>query len=158
MTFENAVLALPQPVNAGYQSGKHALKGEHRWQVECDDDTRIAGSVNLDLACERSHPNAHRWDYGLGFRERNGSESAIWLEVHPATAGEVSTVLRKRSWLVEWLRTEARDLAKLTARRQGVSFYWLATGSGVHIRPGSQHARRLQAVGLDLPRRKIVLT
>ena len=67
--------------------------------------------------------------------------------------------LEKHAWLLNWLRTEARDLAALTTRRtNGKAFFWLATEAGVPIRQGSQQAIRLQAAGFDLPRQKIILS
>lgn len=159
MTFREAVAAGPEPLRDAFQPGKLAMKGEHRGKVECADTRRWRGSTDLDAAYARLQPTSHRWDYGLGFRERNGVEVAVWIEVHPATTGEVEVILRKYEWLCGWLKTEARELAALSRRASGErSFFWLATESGTHIRPGSLHARRLQAAGFDLPRQKIVLT
>jgi hypothetical protein len=159
VTFREAVEAAPAPANAAYCQGKQALKGEHREQVDCADGRRFTGSIDLDKALELVCPGDRRWDYGVGFRERTGAESAVWVEVHPATAGEVDRVLIKQGWLLCWLRTEAPDLAALTKRRvNGKAFFWVATGSGVHIRKGSRQAIRLQNAGFDLPRQRIVLS
>ncbi len=139
--------------------GKKAMKGKHREQVDCADTKRFLGSFDLDNAYAGAQPNANRWDYGLGFKEKSKEEVMLWLEVHSATAGEVDAFLRKYQWLMNWLKTEAKDLAALTKRKGGQKcFLWLATDSGVNIRPGSQHARRLQSAGFDLPRQKIILT
>lgn len=97
----------------------------------------------------------HLWDYGLGFRQLNGQEVAIWIEVHTASTTEVSVVLRKHAWLRGWLRDEAPALDELT--QQGGRFVWLATEAGVHIQANSPQARRLRQAGLDLPRRRLGL-
>ena len=159
MSFRRAVAAAPAPVSAAFRLGKQALKGTHGAQVDCVDPRRFTGSIDLDAALAGVVPGAPRWDYGIGYREGNGQESAIWIEVHPATTGEVSAVLQKHRWLCNWLRTEAHELAAITKRQAGgKAFYWLATEAGVHIRQGSQQAFRLQAAGFDLPRRRIDLS
>lgn len=159
MTFRQVVMASPKPVRSSFKPGKQGMKGEHRGQVDCTDTKRFCGSFNLDAAYTNAQPKANRWDYGLGFREEDGKESAIWIEVHPASSGQVEVVLLKYQWLLNWLKTEAHELAALSRRSSGgKSFFWIATASGVNIRPGSLHARRLQSVGFDLPRQKITLS
>ena len=98
------------------------------------------------------------WDYGIGFRERDGREVALWIEVHPASTTEVSTVLKKLAWLQSWLRQEAPALHALSQRRSaGNNYFWLATGPGCISRRHSPQARRLRQAGLDLPRRTLEL-
>jgi hypothetical protein len=158
MTFQEAVEQAPAELQQAFRPGKQALQGQHRDQITCSDARRFTGSIDLDSALSRSeiHGSANRWDYGLGFRQGAG-ESAIWIEVHPVSTGEVGTVLRKLSWLRTWLRDEAPSLFALTKHNQaGKPFVWLATGS-VHLRPGSREARILNEAGLDLPRRKLEL-
>lgn len=158
MTFEEAVKAGPQEIQDAYQPGKQALKGSHREQVSCSDSRRLTGSIDLDdaLSTAPDHAAANRWDYGLGFHTGT-REIAIWIEIHPAAAGEVGTVLRKYEWLRRWLRDEAPALNQLTPSDASQSFVWLATPAGVLIRPGSHEARRLNQAGISLPRRKLEL-
>jgi hypothetical protein len=159
VSFQQAIKSSPAPVRDVCLAGKQGMKGGHRGLVYCADTKRFLGSFDLDRAYAGAQPNANHWDYGLGFKEKNKDEVMVWLEVHPATTSEVNIFLRKYDWLKNWLRTEAKDLAVLTKRKDGQKcFFWLATDSGVNIRQGSQHAKRLQAVGFDLPRQKIILT
>ena len=159
MTFRQALMAAPEPARSSFKPGKQGMKGEHRWRVDCANPARFSGSFDLDAAYAVAQPEAHRWDYGLGFQEQDGMDTAIWIEVHPASTSEVETILLKYQWLLHWLKTEARELAALSRRSSGgKSFFWLATASGVNIRPGSLHARRLQNAGFDLPRQKITLS
>jgi len=159
VSFKQAITSSPAPVRDACLAGKQGMKGEHREQVDCADTRRFLGSFDLDNAYKATQAGANRWDYGLGFKEKSNDEVMIWLEVHPATTSEVDVFLRKYQWLVNWLKTEAKDLAALTTRKNGQKcFFWLATDSGMNIRPGSQHARRLQSAGFDLPRQKIILT
>jgi hypothetical protein len=156
MTFQEAVERALTGIHAAYQPGKQALQGSHREQVNCADNRRLTGSVNLDAALSRTHAHANRWDYGIGLRYGD-REAAVWIEVHPVSTGEVDTILRKLHWLKQWLRTEAPDLHDLT-RNGSVEkpYVWLATG-GINIRPGSREARRLNQEGLDLPRHRLEL-
>jgi hypothetical protein len=158
VTFEQAVTGTQGPVGLSFHPGKQGMETKHRSQVDCDDPRRFTGSIDLDRALSAAQPNSNRWDYGIGFRVAGGREVAIWLEVHPASAGEVDVVLRKYAWLVAWLKTHSPNLDVLTRRPGKVRrFFWLATRAGVNIRPGSLHARRLQSTGFDLPRRSIKL-
>jgi len=160
VTFEDAVKTAPLPVSGAYQPGKQALKGEHRDQVTCRDSRRFTGSIDLEAALNTGQGQRamNPWDYGIGFRERDGREAALWVEVHPASTTEVSTVLKKLVWLRSWLVQEAPALHTLTrSRAAGQSYFWLATASGVHITANSPQARRLRLAGLDLPRRTLEL-
>ena len=160
MTFEDAVRAAPVPVCDAYQLGKQALKGEHRDRVTCTDPRRFTGSIDLEEALSKSPTQTptNPWDYGMGFRERDGHEVALWIEVHPASTTEVSTVLRKLEWLQSWLRQEASALHALSQRHLGASnYFWLATAAGVHISATSPLARCLRQAGLALPRRTLEL-
>ena len=160
MTFEDAVRATPSPVCDAYQPGKQALKGEHREQITCRDSRRFAGSIDLEAALTTGQAQiaVNLWDYGLGFRERDGREVALWIEVHPASTAEVSTVIKKLAWLRDWLRQEAPGLRALSrGHSAGNSYFWLATAAGVHITPNSPQARSLRQAGLALPRRTLEL-
>jgi hypothetical protein len=160
MTFEDAVGAAVAPIFDAFHAGKQALKGEHRDLVKCRNARRFTGSIDLEAALMSSPPREqiNPWDYGLGFRENDGREAAIWIEVHPASTSEVTTILKKLEWLRNWLRNEAPELHAMSRRSSGEScFLWLATPAGVHIRSGSPQARRLQQAGLTLPRQTIEL-
>lgn len=91
MSFRQAVLASPPVIGNAFRPGKQALSS-HSTKVACADERRITGSIDLDTALQQQlkHAQAPRWDYGLGYRQPNGSrEFAIWVEVHSAFTGEV---------------------------------------------------------------------
>lgn len=79
MTFKEAVEAAPSPVNQAYKPGKQALENRHRSKVVCADPQRITGSLDLDRALvkERDYADKPRWDYGIGYRPKNGAERAV---------------------------------------------------------------------------------
>jgi hypothetical protein len=152
MTFMQAVLAVGEPVASALRNGKQAL-GNRAVCLTCTDPRRFVGSVGLDAALHATFPNANRWDYGVGFAQSRSKHVAVWVEIHPASEGEVDLMLQKLFWLRDWLRNSAPHLDKLTERLDGSrAFFWVATG-GVSITPKSRKAKLLQQAGLDLPRR-----
>lgn len=157
LTFADAVNACPQPVAAALHKGKQALKKAHRAQVECRDETRWTGSIELDeaLKSDPEHANASRWDYGLGYQSPNGLESALWVEVHSAETGEVSTVLRKLRWLKDYLPANCPELWSLTAQTpENLRFVWVASGRYA-IPSNAPQLRALRTAGLDPPVRRL---
>ena len=136
MTCRKAVKAAPSPVNGAYHVGKLALEPGHRKHVTCTGPRRLTGSIFLDsaLAKEPKHADKPRWDYGLGYKPTaRGPERAVWIEVHPATTGEVSAVLKKLRWLRDWLNGDAEQLMRMTnATAEDIRFVWIAS-AGVNI-------------------------
>lgn len=134
--------------------GLQALKGEHRFAIKPKAPRRLTGSVDIDAALSVAFPHDSRWDYGVGLLlADNKTEIAIWIEVHPATTGEVDRILSKLDWLKARLKHYV-ELGKLTAKAEENNvqpFYWLPTDSGVHIHAHMPQARRLAARGIPLP-------
>jgi hypothetical protein len=135
-------------------SGLKAIKGEHRAAIKPKATRRLTGSVDMDAALSTALPHAHRWDYGVGLLlPDNKTEIAIWIEVHPATTGEVDCILSKLDWLKARLKQYVA-MGKLTAKAEENNvqpFYWLPTDSGVHIHAHMPQARKLAARGIPLP-------
>ena len=159
MTFREAVEDTPPPVNGAYRAGIQALERRHRGHVTCEDSRRLTGSIDLDKALEREpgYANAPRWDYGVGYKPRNGREQAVWVEVHSATTKEVSAVLRKLQWLRDWLNGNAEQLMRMTnASAKGCRYVWIASAS-VKIPGNSPQARLLNTSGIGKVRRHLSL-
>src|SRR5437899_7375337 len=112
MTFREAVEATPS-VRNHYCAGLQALPAGEAARIQCAATRRLRGSVNLDAALRQQQPNAHRWDFGIGYRRKN-TEVAIWVEVHPASSTSISAMLAKLGWLKWWLASQAPELARLT--------------------------------------------
>lgn len=151
MTFQEAIYAAH--LGEGYKSGLQALKEQHRQVIECREPRNLTGSIDIDSALRQQFPTENRWDYGVGVRE-NQRESAIWIEVHPASTRNVDTVLKKLTWLKEWMRQNAPELWTMTRKQEG--YVWVATG-GVHITKNSRQSRQLAQAGLAFPRQRISL-
>lgn len=150
MHFRKAVAAT-EALQDAYREGLQALKRADRERIRCDNPRDLTGSVNLDEALATSLPNDPRWDYGIAVRKRKGGEHVIWLEVHPATSRGAEEVRRKHSWLVEWLKSSAPLLKRMTGR-----YVWVASGR-VAIPLHSPHMRRLAAQGIHFARRTLEL-
>lgn len=145
------------------ETGKAAVQGIYRSQIEFRTGCSCTGSVDLDAAFADTEPNAPRWDYGLGLRPGIGPEMVIWVESHPASSTkEVERMLRKLEWLKAKLASP--PFRKLRALRDSAEscntkpYRWLTMPSGsIRIAPSSKEARRLAQAGLDMPRKQLLL-
>lgn len=132
---------------AALKPGLRAL-GNHSSLVTVAQPRKPSHSVALDEALKEQFPNAPRWDYGIGLQSGR-HDSVAWVEVHPATSGEVDTVLAKLKWLKAWLSESAG-----ACQGAAMSFHWVAT-RGVHI--DNQRRRKLNAAGLHMPQSQLRL-
>ena len=121
MTFREAVEAIPE-LAGGYQSGLRALREADRNKVTAAAPRNLRGSVDLDTKLRPMYPNDPRWDYCVAVT-MTGGEQVYWIEVHPATEGEIGAVLGKFRWLKGWLRTAASRLDNLPKE-----FVWVSRG------------------------------
>jgi hypothetical protein len=123
VTFKSAVEATPA-IQAGYCKGLNALRAVDRRHVQAEVPEKLTGSVDVDTALKQAFPNDSRWDYAIGHQPANLKEEVVhWVEVHPASDGQVKVVLAKLRWLQQWLRTAA---PKLNAMRR--EFVWVSSG------------------------------
>ena len=102
MTFQQAVVQTTDLGASAFRYGLHAL-GNDSSKVQFASTRSLVGSVALDNALQARYPNDPRWDYGIGLK-KSARESAVWIEVHPASTSEVTTVLNKLRWLKNWLK------------------------------------------------------
>ena len=160
MTFKQAVPDAPSPVDDAYCEGVRALKKGHRKCVECSDANRLTGSVDLDSELQQvpEHANASRWDYGIGYRPKNGPEQAVWVEVHSAKASEVSAVLKQLQGLRVWPNGEGvEQLRQMTdAAGKDIRFVWVASG-GANIPRNSRQYQQLNMSEIGRAVRKLSL-
>ena len=105
--------------------GLGALRAQDRPHVDPVDPRQLTGSVDVDGALQNQQPNAHRWDFAIGYRHSNRQEDCIyWVEIHTANDTEVNVVLNKLRWLKQWLAGDGRLLAKFEC-----DFVWIASGA-----------------------------
>lgn len=137
-----------QGLAAALRNGLQALDA-NSLRVTMTPGSQAVHSVDLDDALRQRYPNDPRWDYGVQWR-RGQSHQIAWVEVHPATSGEVTAFLRKLGWLKAWLQQAAAQCEVLPC-----SFHWVATSTGVHI--DSARLRKLNAAGIRKPRGRLEL-
>lgn len=117
MTFKEAIEQTPQ-IAVAYKAGLLAF-GDYSSKVIVPDMRLLGGSVDIDAATVELYPNDNRWDYAFDY---NGE--TFFIEVHTASTGETSTVLRKLEWLKVWLREHAPILEMLKSKVIP-PFYWV---------------------------------
>jgi hypothetical protein len=134
--FQSAVESSSELADC-YRKGLQAL-GSHTEKIKPEDTRLLEGSLNIDACILSKYPEEARWDYVLSY---NGK--AYYVEVHPADTSAVNTVIRKKNWLVEWLKGHPG----LNSFNRADKMYWLPT-NGYHILPESNQARRLATSGI----------
>ncbi len=147
-TFKQAIDETPD-VKGYHMPGKQAiLKGE-KDKVDIHDNSKCGGSLFIDdsLIKQKKYPNDNRWDYAIDY---NGE--VYFFEIHTANSGEVSTVIKKLDWLINWLKTQAPEISKLKATKP---YYWIQSG-GYNIPINSKYERAASQRGIK-PISKLVL-
>jgi len=143
MSFKRDVEKIRE-ISTCYQKGLRALAGYSK-RVKCNDTSNIGGSVHLDECVKEIYPDSARWDYIVSHQNQN-----FFIEVHPATTGEVKVVINKVRWLKKWLKVKAVALNNNKARNQ--PFRWVSSGK-VAIAKKSKYARQLAQNGISEPQR-----
>ncbi len=147
MSFETVVAQIPE-IHSCFKAGLKAL-GAHSTLVTVRETRVLEGSVNLDECLAASRPSENRWDYFFAYKGE-----VFYLEVHPASTSEVSTIINKLNWLRSWLLNHAPALNALSAKTI-FPFHWIHTGRS-HILPTSKQYR-LAAENNILPKARLHL-
>ena len=143
MKFRKAVELSPS-LEQAWQTGLSALRSTDRTHVRVEDTRRLTGSVDLDNTLKSTLPNEPRWDYAVGYRHTTPKGEIIyWVEVHPATDGEIKVVLKKLAWLKQWLCETAPQLNSL-----GREFIWVSSGK-TSLTLSSPQQKKLAEHGLQ---------
>jgi hypothetical protein len=131
------------------KGGKRALGRDGRRKVAVSAG-RFDCSIDLDRSREAQEPNADRWDYVVVV---GGIEDPYpaGIEVHPATAGEVTKVIAKQQWARQLLEVRCAGCRPAASR-----WYWVASGK-VYLRPTDPQSRRLRRTGIQGPLTRLVL-
>lgn len=143
MSFKRAAGRTPHLQNAWMQ-GLGALRAQDRPHIVAEDPRQLQGSVNVDGALEARHPNAHRWDFAIGYRHSGWtSDYVYWVEIHSATDREVNIVLDKLRWLRTWLLGDGRLLNSFHR-----DFIWVSSGA-TSFTLGAPQLKRFAQFGLQ---------
>ncbi len=120
MNFSEAIQSIPEIAEC-LKNGLQALERQDKTKIKVNASRDLKGSVYIDKCLERRYPNAPRWDYVFGYRDR-----VYYLEVHPAdNTRKVREVTAKLGWLKQWRKRSARSLEDLEGQS---TYHWISTG------------------------------
>ena len=128
--FQIAVLATSD-ISLGYSKGLQAMKGNSS-MLKVSDNRSLQGSVDIDACTKALYPNASRWDYAVGYKDR-----AYLVEVHPANTSNVVEMINKAKWLEGWLKDKAVEIAKIRMN----NLYWIPSGKVALLKTSPQYRR-----------------
>jgi len=129
-------------ISTAYKAGLQALKSCDKQKISASDSHKLNGSVDIDSAVKDLYPEENRWDYAIGYDDK-----VCFVEVHPASTSEVETMLKKLSWLKQWLKNKAPKLSSIKKTKE--PYIWLSTKS-IHILPNSSYSKKLATSGIKL--------
>lgn len=101
------------------KAGLQAL-GSNRHKIRVNSTRNLTGSVDIDACLVRRYPNAPRWDYVFGYKDR-----IYYVEVHQGRTSEMENVIAKLDWLVQWRNRSAQNLEDL---KHQSTYHWISTG------------------------------
>lgn len=138
---------------AGITPGLRAM-GKYSDRVQVN-TVSVTDSLELDEATRLVQPQAHRWDYLLGVTKpkktgEGGGDVVIGVEVHSATDGEVSVVIKKKESARAVLAAELRPGATVSR------WCWIASGN-VRFSPNSKYRRQLAEKRIEFVGGRLVL-
>ena len=145
--LENAIELTPD-VTGHFKKGIQAVKNEYRSIISATDSRKLTGSVDIDSATSKLYPNDNRWDNAIEY-----NNETFFVEFHPASTSNVDELLKKQSWIKDWLKSHAPKIDALKAKN-GNAFNWIATGR-ISILKGSRQHRQLATAGL-LPQKRLL--
>ena len=129
-------------ISTAYKVGLQAIKNCDKPKISATDSYKLNGSVDIDSTVTDLYPEENRWDYAIGYDGK-----ICFVEVHPATTSEVEKILKKLSWLKQWLKDKAPKLSNMPKSKE--PYIWLST-SGVGILKTSSQFRKLSGSGIKL--------
>jgi hypothetical protein len=124
VSFRKTIKKTPHLKNA-WMPGLGALRAQDRPHIAAADPRLLKGSVDVDAALQKQQPNAHRWDFAIGYRHSNRQEDCVyWVEIHTAEDKEVNVVLDKLHWLRQWLAAGGKPMDHFER-----DFIWVSSGA-----------------------------
>jgi hypothetical protein len=155
--FVSAVHAsTPTALSANCNNGLGAIKGEHRTLLQFSNTRAVTGSLDYDKAMTAAGDKGEKWDYAVGYKAGAKNEHCIWVEVHPASTGEVKKMLGKLAALKAWLKADGKPLLELTPVEKN-PFVWICTPAGVSIPGNGKERRALAQAGVRGPMKLLQL-
>lgn len=124
--------------------GLQALVAIDRGRISIKNTASIQGSVNIDDTLRLKFPQSNRWDYAIGQKQPAIGLIVYWVEVHPASTGEVKVVLAKLDWLLDWLKMSKSPLNRISRE-----FIWISSGK-TKLSPRSPEVKKLATRGVQV--------
>ena len=120
MNFTEAIQSIPEIAEC-LKNGLQALDRQDKTKIKVNASRDLKISVYIDKCLEKRYPNAPRWDYVFGYKDR-----VYYVEVHPAdNTRKVGEVTAKLQWLKQWRKRSARSLEDLEGQS---TYHWISTG------------------------------
>lgn len=142
MTFEIAVRKTRYLENA-YKNGLKALRAEDRIHIDAENTRQLRGSVDIDTANRTADPSGNRWDFGIAYRHSNRDADVVyWVKTHTASDSQVSVVLKKADWLLQWFKGHGKYLATFEK-----DILWVSSGRTTFTLSSPQR-KQMAALGL----------
>lgn len=123
-------------VKGNFHTGLNAVRSTERQKIVVPDTRKISGSLDIDTSTQAKYPEDNRWDYAIEY-----DQETFFIEVHPGSTSDVSTVLAKLEWLKKWLKNEAPEINKLKPKNKK-PYHWIYTNKYA-ILPNSKYAKQL---------------
>ena len=120
-----------------------ALERQDKNKIKVNSPRELKGSVYIDECLKRRYPNAPRWDYVFGYRDR-----VYYVEIHPAdNTRKVGEVTAKLGWLKQW-RIFAKNLESLEGQS---TYHWISTGKTLSSIKRGKYLQMLAQNGIRGP-------
>ena len=143
MNFADAVGRTPEIAEC-LKNGLQALERQDKSKIKVNSSRELKGSVYIDKCLEDLYPNAPRWDYMFGYRDR-----VYYVEVHPAdNTRKVREVTAKLQWLKQWRKLSAPSLEDLEGQS---TYHWISTGKTVSSIKRGKYRQMLAQNGIRGP-------
>lgn len=151
MNFRPAVVETTE-IKDAFCAGLQALRHADRQHVSAHDTRRLTGSVDVDTSLKVRYPRESRWDYAVGHQPANRDDEMVyWIEIHPASDGDVKVVIAKLQWLKGWLKDQAPALDAMPRE-----FIWVSSGK-TSFTLASPQQKRFALLGLQHKGRSFII-
>ena len=143
MNFTDAVQSVPE-IAVCLKNGLQALERQDKNKIKVNSPRELKGSVYIDECLKRRYPNAPRWGYVFGYRDR-----VYYVEIHPAdNTRKVGEVTAKLGWLKQWRKLFAKNLESLEGQS---TYHWISTGKTLSSIKRGKYLQMLAQNGIRGP-------
>lgn len=128
---------------------------EGKSKITAQDTRNVLGSVNLDADLCLKYPQDNRVDYAVGYNSDGNIEKVYFVEVHSATASQVSVLMNKARALRDWALEKSPSLWNINKKEK--KLYWVASGRVAIPRQTPQYKKIATSGLIHFPTKLLVL-